>query len=83
MQMNMQDAKTHLSQLVDRAMAGDEVVIARANRPMVRLTPINQDVSPRQGGFWAGNVVFHGSWEESDRAVQALFDQAIESGEEQ
>lgn len=83
MQMNIQDAKTHLSQLVDRAMAGDDVVIARANRPMVKLTPVNQDVSPRQGGFWAGQVVFHESWEESDRAVQALFDEAIESGEEQ
>lgn len=83
MQINIQEAKTHLSQLINRALAGDEIVIARSNQPLVKLTPLNRDVSPRQGGFWAGQVVFHGSWEDSDREVQAMFDEAIESDEGQ
>lgn len=38
--MNVQDAKTHLSDLVARAERGEDVVIARAGRPAVRLVPV-------------------------------------------
>ena len=38
--INIYDAKTHLSRLVDRAMAGEEIVIARAGRPLVKLVPV-------------------------------------------
>lgn len=38
--MNVQDAKTHLSDLLARAERGEEVVIARAGRPIARLTPL-------------------------------------------
>ena len=37
--INLHAAKTHLSRLVDKAVAGEEVVIAKAGRPMVRLVP--------------------------------------------
>lgn len=40
MTVNMQDAKTRLSQLVARAEAGEEIVLARAGRPAVRLIPV-------------------------------------------
>ena len=38
--VNMQEAKTRLSQLVARAEAGEEILIARAGRPAVRLAPV-------------------------------------------
>lgn len=38
--MNVQDAKAHLSDLVARAERGEDVVIARAGRPAVRLVPV-------------------------------------------
>jgi prevent-host-death family protein len=38
--VNIHDAKTHLSRLVERVEAGEEVVIARAGRPVARLVPI-------------------------------------------
>jgi prevent-host-death family protein len=38
--VNVHEAKTHLSRLLDRALAGEEVVIARAGRPLVRLVPV-------------------------------------------
>ena len=41
-------AKTHLSRLVDRAAAGEEVIIAKAGRPVVRLVPIASG-APRAG----------------------------------
>lgn len=40
--MNVQNAKTHLSRLLARVEAGEEVVIARDGRPIARLVPITQ-----------------------------------------
>ena len=40
MQVNIYDAKTRLSALLDKAVAGEEIVIARAGKPLARLTPV-------------------------------------------
>ena len=51
---NMHDAKTQLSDLVARAEAGEEVVIARRNKPAVRLVPVEAAVKkPRVPGRFA------------------------------
>ena len=47
--VNLHAAKTHLSRLVDKAMAGEDVVIAKAGKPMVRLVPI--PAKSRRTGF--------------------------------
>jgi prevent-host-death family protein len=44
-QVGMHEAKTKLSQLVERAAAGEEIVIARRGTPVVRLTPITETSS--------------------------------------
>ena len=41
-QVNMHEAKTHLSRLVEEAAAGEPFVICKAGRPMVRVTPLNE-----------------------------------------
>lgn len=38
--VNVHEAKTHLSRLIDAAMAGEEVVIAKDGKPFVRLEPV-------------------------------------------
>jgi prevent-host-death family protein len=43
MTLNLYEAKTQLSQLVERAAAGEEVVIAKAGKPMVRLVPVEAE----------------------------------------
>jgi len=53
---NIHEAKSQLSKLVDRALEGEEVIIARAGKPMVRLVPVRQDDAPREGGQWKGRV---------------------------
>ena len=40
MQYNVHEAKTHFSKLLDRAVAGEEIIISRQGRPIVRLKPI-------------------------------------------
>jgi prevent-host-death family protein len=57
MQVNLHDAKTHLSRYLDRALAGEEVVIARAGKPLVRLVPLETKPAPRLGGFLKGQAI--------------------------
>lgn len=56
--INIHAAKTHLSRLVDAAAAGEEIVIARAGRPVARLVPLREDAARRrrQLGRLAGQL---------------------------
>jgi prevent-host-death family protein len=54
--VNIHEAKTHLSRLVDEAVRGGEVVIARGNRPLVKLVPVEETLPPRRLGTAAGKV---------------------------
>ncbi|TWB40438.1 type II toxin-antitoxin system Phd/YefM family antitoxin [Nitrospirillum pindoramense] len=54
--VNLYDAKTHLSQPVERAAAGEEIVIAKAGRPMARLVPLASTAAPRVPGLWKGKI---------------------------
>lgn len=76
--VNMHEAKTHLSELVARAEAGEEIVIARSGAPAVRLVPIAQRSEPRRFGDLVGVVVAptDEEWAKSDRAVLELFDES-------
>lgn len=53
-QVNIHDAKTHLSRLVERAAAGEEIIIARAGRPLARLVKLEPERAPRRLGLYAG-----------------------------
>ena len=55
--MNLYEAKTSLSRLVDRAAAGEEIVIAKAGRPMAKLVPAAGRAHRRKPGGWRGRVV--------------------------
>jgi prevent-host-death family protein len=54
--VDIHEARTHLSKLVERALEGEEVIIARAGKPAVRLVPIRGSDKPRRGGQWKGKV---------------------------
>jgi prevent-host-death family protein len=53
--VNVHQAKTHLSRLLERVAAGEEVVIARAGNPVARLVPIQRE-EPRNPGLVKGRV---------------------------
>lgn len=55
-QVNLYDAKTHLSELVDDAARGDEIVIAKAGEPMARLVPLATSRPSRRPGAWKGRI---------------------------
>ena len=54
--VNLHFAKTHLSSLVDEALSGTEVVIAKAGKPLVRLVPVGIAEGVRELGQLAGQV---------------------------
>jgi len=45
--VNVHEAKTHLSRLLDEAVAGEDIIVARAGKPIVRLTPVASEARPR------------------------------------
>ncbi|MEM9695422.1 MAG: type II toxin-antitoxin system prevent-host-death family antitoxin [Myxococcota bacterium] len=53
--VNMHEAKTELSRLVERALSGEEVIIARAGVPVARLMPLRRS-GKRELGQWKGRV---------------------------
>ena len=73
--VNIHEAKTHLSRLVERVEAGEEIVIARAGRPIARLVPYRARTKPRTPGLWRGQ-----GWirEDFDAPIPELLD-AFES----
>ena len=54
--VNISHAKTHLSRLVEEAASGEEIVIAKHNRPMARLVALDVSMRPRVPGGWAGKL---------------------------
>ncbi|MGH6993525.1 MAG: type II toxin-antitoxin system Phd/YefM family antitoxin [Caulobacteraceae bacterium] len=49
-------AKTQLSKLIASALAGEEVIIARGDKPAVKLTPVQSDAPKRQFGALKGKI---------------------------
>jgi len=54
--VNLYEAKTHLSALVERAARGEEVVLAKAGEPKARLVPLEAARAHRKPGAWKGRV---------------------------
>ena len=54
--VNLDEAKSRLSALVERAAAGEEIIIAKAGHPKARLVPFAPAKRPREPGRWEGRV---------------------------
>jgi prevent-host-death family protein len=52
--LNIHQAKTHLSRVLERVEAGETVIIARAGTPIAKLVPLDAQPAPRRLGFLAG-----------------------------
>jgi prevent-host-death family protein len=53
---NIHEAKTHFSKLLERVLSGEEVIIAKAGKPVARILPVTSEVSLRQPGNDKGKV---------------------------
>jgi prevent-host-death family protein len=60
--VNVHEAKTHLSRLLEQVAAGDDVTIARAGKPIARLVPVGTAIVRRLGAD-AGRVEIEGDFD--------------------
>lgn len=65
-QVNIYEAKTQLSRLVDEAEAGAEIVIARNGRPVARIVPLQRVPQERRPGGWEGAVWISPDFDQPD-----------------
>jgi prevent-host-death family protein len=71
--VNIHEAKTHLSRLLERVSKGEEIVIARAGRPVARLVPYLEEAPPRKPGGWEGRVWMADDFDELPEEIAAAF----------
>jgi len=72
--VNIHEAKTQLSKLVDRAARGESFVIAKAGRPMVKVAALDAPAAPKRLGFMAGEIAVPDDFDRMGEAeIAALF----------
>ncbi|MFV1860012.1 MAG: type II toxin-antitoxin system Phd/YefM family antitoxin [Anaerolineales bacterium] len=62
--VNIHEAKTHLSRLLVRVMGGEEIVIAKAGKPIARLVPFEASLAERVPGSARGKIVIAPDFED-------------------
>ena len=75
LQVNIHEAKTNLSKLVEKASKGEEFIIAKAGKPMVKVIPIAPQQKPKRvGGFLKGHATIPGDFDSmGSNEIIALF----------
>lgn len=54
--INIHEAKTHLSRFIEKAAAGEEIIIAKAGKPIAKLVPLHDAPSSRNLGIFKGKL---------------------------
>jgi len=63
-QVNIHEAKTHLSKLIQEVIAGEDVIIAKGNKPVAKLVALSQQKPQRQLGTAKGKIVMADDFDE-------------------
>jgi prevent-host-death family protein len=70
---NIHEAKSNLSRLLEKAVAGEEVIIAKAGKPVARLVPYERGGPPRKPGIWKGKVRIAPDFDELPATIRSAF----------
>ena len=73
MEVNVHEAKTHLSKLLERVALGEEVIIAKAGAPVAKLIPFDQEPKTRVFGSAKGEFSVPDDFNEIDPEIEDLF----------
>ena len=78
MQVNMHEAKSKLSQLVDAALSGESVTVARAGRPVAKLVALSDsDEQPIFGALRGWDVDWE-AFDQADADIQNQFEESLD-----
>ena len=71
--VNVHEAKTQLSRILEEVEAGERVIIARAGEPVAVLSPYRTAIRPRRLGLFAGQATIHADFDELPADIDAAF----------
>jgi prevent-host-death family protein len=70
---NISDAKTHLSALIEKVMAGEEVIIGKAGKPVAKLVRYERSTEPRRPGALKGKIKIADDFDELPEDIAEAF----------
>lgn len=70
---NIHQAKTNLSKLIEKTQKGEDIVIAKAGKPIVKLVAYKEKLKPRKPGLWKGKIWVSDDFDEEDEEINKLF----------
>ena len=74
--INVQEAKTHLSRLIDAAASGEFILLAKHGKPLAKLSPYAPERESRRLGGLEGQIEIADDFDEEDPRIRALFENA-------
>lgn len=69
----VQEAKAYLLELIESALQGEDVVISREGKPLVRLVRYEAELEPRTPGVWEGRVWIAGDFNDESEEINSMF----------
>ncbi len=66
---NVSQAKSRLSQLLDSVVSGEELIVARAGKPIAKLIPYQVQQKSRKPGCWKGKVKISGDFDATPEVI--------------
>lgn len=70
---NIHEAKTNLSKLVEKTTQGEEVIIAKAGKPVAKLIQFEQKLESRRPGLLKGKIFIPDDFNDEDKEINRLF----------
>lgn len=71
--VNIHEAKTNLSKLIEKTQKGEEVIIAKAGKPVVKLLVYKKQLKPRKAGLLKGKIFVPDNFNDEDEEINKLF----------
>ena len=72
--VNMHQAKTHLSELIERVRRGEEILIGKSGKPLAKLSAYDMGDEPRVPGLWKGKVKIAKDFDRLPAGIQRAFE---------
>lgn len=71
---NVHEAKTNLSKLIEKTLAGEDIIIAKAGKPVAKVVAYKEEkLKPRKFGLWKGKVWISDDFDNEDPEINKLF----------
>lgn len=71
--VNIHNAKTNLSKLIEKVLAGEDVTLAKAGKPVAKIVAYKEKVKPRKLGLLKGKIWISDDFNEEDKEINKMF----------